>query len=238
MAQLATLRAQLLALASPATAAVLQRFFKTGPGQYGEGDVFLGIRVPALRALAKQHRGADLATIETLLESEYHEERLFALLLLLQFYPAANEAGQQAAFDLYLRRTDRVNNWDLVDISAPHIVGCHLAQRPRKILHTLACSPLLWERRIAIVATYHFIRRHDCADTLRLARMLLQDKQDLMHKATGWMLREVGKRDLAALESFLQTHQREMPRTMLRSAIERFVPPLRNRYLHGENGPA
>ena len=238
MAQIAAMRAQLRALAAPATAVVLQRFFKTGPGQYGEGDVFLGIRVPALRALAKQHREAGLATIAALLDSRYHEERLFALLLLMQWYQAADESGKQAAFDLYLGNTPHINNWDLVDASAPHIVGRHLEQRSRAVLDTLARSPLLWERRIAIVATFHFIRRNDCTDTLYLARILLHDKHDLMHKATGWMLREVGKRDCAALESFLQTHQREMPRTMLRHAIERFAPPLRKRYLHGKNGPA
>lgn len=229
--KLATLRAQLRAMASAETAATLQRFFQTGPGQYGEGDVFLGIRVPALRALARQQRANDPATIEALLESAYHEERLFALLLLMQFYTVADEAGRQDAFDLYLRRTDRINNWDLVDISAPHIVGRHLAQRPRGVLDTLARSSRLWERRIAIVATLHFIRRNDCASTLHLARILLHDGHHLMHKATGWMLREVGKRDRAALETFLHAHDRSMPRTMLRYAIERFEPSLRRRYL-------
>ena len=234
----ATIRAELRALAAPDTALTQQRFFKTGPGQYGEGDVFLGIKVPPLRALARQHRGVALPTIAALLDSHYHEERLFALLLLMQRYRAADKSGKQAAFDLYLGNTAHINNWDLVDVSAPHIVGCHLEQRSRAVLDTLARSPLLWERRIAIVATHHFIRHNDCADTLRLARILLRDEHDLIHKAVGWMLREVGKRDLAALESFLQTHQREMPRTMLRYAIERFAPPLRNRYLRGENRPA
>ena len=234
----ATIRAELRALAAPDTALIQQRFFKTGPGQYGEGDVFLGIKMPVLRALAKQQRDVSLATIQALLDSEYHEERLFALLLLMQRYQAADESGKQAAFDLYLGNTAHINNWDLVDVSAPHIVGRHLEQRSRALLDTLARSPLLWERRIAIVATFHFIRRNDCADTLRLARILLRDEHDLMHKAVGWMLREAGKRDLAALESFLQTHQREMPRTMLRYAIERFEPPLRKRYLQGKFGPA
>lgn len=238
MAQPASLRAQLRALASPETARVAQGFFKTGPGQYGEGDVFLGIKVPVLRALAKQQRDAELDVVQTLLGSVYHEERLFALLLLMQRYQAADESGKQAAFDLYLGDTPHINNWDLVDISAPHIVGRHLEHRPRKLLDTLARSPLLWERRIAIVATLHFIRRNDCASTLHLAKILLHDGHDLMHKATGWMLREVGKRDRTALESFLQTHQREMPRTMLRYAIERFEPAVRQRYLHGHKGLA
>ncbi|MBU0621467.1 MAG: DNA alkylation repair protein [Gammaproteobacteria bacterium] len=229
----ATIRKQLRALASPETAAILQRFFKTGPGEYGEGDVFLGIKVPPLRALAKQHRDADLDTIASLLDSRYHEERLFALLLLMQFYQAGDTPGQQAACDLYLARTQRINNWDLVDISAPHIVGRHLQDRSRKVLHTLARSPMLWERRIAIIATFHFIRLGDFADTLRIAGILLHDEHDLMHKAVGWMLREIGKRDLTVEEGFLLRHYHSMPRTMLRYAIERFPEQRRIDFLHG-----
>jgi 3-methyladenine DNA glycosylase AlkD len=226
---------QLRALASPETAANLQRFFKTGPGQYGAGDVFLGIKVPPLRALAKRFPDADLGTISQLLASPYHEERLFALLLLMQFYQAAgDEAARQAAYDLYLGNTHRINNWDLVDLSAPRIVGRHLQDRPRKVLHRLARSSSLWERRIAILATAWFIRLDDYADTLRIAEMLLQDEHDLMHKAVGWMLREVGKRDLAAEEGFLRRHYRGMPRTMLRYAIERFPEAKRKNYLHGK----
>lgn len=225
---------QLRALASPDTAANLQRFFKTGAGQYGEGDVFLGIKVPPLRALAKQHRDANLKTIATLLNSRYHEERLFALLLLMQFYQRGTDEQQQAAFDLYLGNTQRINNWDLVDISAPHIVGRHLENRPRKVLHKLASSPMLWERRIAIIATAWFIRLGDFADTLHIAGMLLQDGHDLMHKAVGWMLREVGKRDLAVEEDFLKAHYQKMPRTMLRYAIERFPEAKRKNYLLGK----
>jgi 3-methyladenine DNA glycosylase AlkD len=224
---------ELRALASPETAANLQRFFKTGPGQYGEGDVFLGIKVPPLRALAKQHRNADLATITRLLESRYHEERLFALLLLMQFYQAADEAAQQSAYDLYLGHTHRINNWDLVDLSAPRVVGCHLQDRPRKILYELARSPLLWERRIAILATAWFIRLDDYADTLQIAEILLKDKHDLMHKAVGWMLREVGKRDLGVEEDFLKERYHTIPRTMLRYAIERFPESRRRQYLDG-----
>ena len=234
MKQAAILQSQLRALASAETAANLQRFFKTGPGQYGAGDVFLGIKVPPLRALAKQHRDAGLDTIAALLASRYHEERMFALLLLMQFYQGADEAAQQAAYDLYLGHTQHINNWDLVDVSAPRIVGRHLQDRPRKVLHQLARSPLLWERRIAILATAWFIRLDDYADTLRIAEMLLQDEHDLMHKAVGWMLREVGKRDLAAEEDFLHRHYRGMPRTMLRYAIERFPEPKRKNYLHGK----
>jgi 3-methyladenine DNA glycosylase AlkD len=229
---------KLHALASSETATVLQRFFKTGPGQYGEGDVFLGIKVPPLRALARKYRDIDLATIETLLASRYHEIRLFALLLLMQFYLSANEADRQSACDLYLRNTRHINNWDLVDVSAPHIVGRHLEQRSRQILQRLACSDSLWERRIAIVSTLHFIRRNDFSDTLRIAERLLHDRHDLMHKAVGWMLREVGKRDQQTAERFLQQHYPHLPRTTLRYAIERFPPELRMAYLKGTFGPA
>ncbi|MDO8990427.1 MAG: DNA alkylation repair protein [Sideroxyarcus sp.] len=225
---------QLRALASPETAAILQRFFKTAPGQYGAGDIFLGIKVPPLRALAKQHREAGLDTIAALLDSPYHEERLFALLLLMQLYQQADDKSRTAAYKLYLGNTHRINNWDLVDVSAPHIVGRHLQDRPRKILRNLARSDSLWEKRIAILSTLHFIRQNDFGDTLRIAETLLHDEHDLMHKAVGWMLREVGKRDLAAEENFLKQHYRDMPRTMLRYAIERFPEPKRKKYLHGK----
>ncbi|HLP98628.1 MAG TPA: DNA alkylation repair protein [Sideroxyarcus sp.] len=233
MAALLPIQKHLRAIASPEVARISQSFFKTGPGQYGEGDVFLGIKVPVLRALAKQQRDTTLATVQTLLDSQYHEERVFALLLLMQWYARADEAGRQAAFDLYLANTQRINNWDLVDVSAPHIVGRHLQDRPRQLLHRMAESASLWERRIAIIATFHFIRRDDFADTLQIAEALLRDEHDLMHKAVGWMLREVGKRDLAAEEVFLQQHHRDMPRTMLRYAIERFPEPKRKNYLYG-----
>jgi 3-methyladenine DNA glycosylase AlkD len=225
---------ELRALASLETATIQQGFFKTGKGQYGEGDVFLGIKVPVLRALAKQQRDAGLDDVQRLLDSKYHEERVFALLLLMQFYPRADDAGKQAAFDLYLGNTHRINNWDLVDISASHIVGKHLEDRPRKVLQRMAKSASLWKRRIAIIATFHFIRLNDFTDTLRIATTLLQDEHDLMHKAVGWMLREVGKRDLAAEETFLKTHYRAMPRTMLRYAIERFPEQKRKNYLYGK----
>ncbi|MEW5904195.1 MAG: DNA alkylation repair protein [Pseudomonadota bacterium] len=223
----------LRALASPATARTLQGFFKTGPGQYGEGDVFLGIKVPVLRTFAKQHADATLDDIQRLLDSVYHEERTLALLLSMQRYARHDEKGRRVIFDLYLANTPRINNWDLVDISAPHIVGRHLQDGPRTLLHTLARSDSLWERRIAIVATFHFIRRNDFADTLHIAEMLLEDDHDLMHKAVGWMLREVGKRDQPLLESFLRRHYTRLPRTTLRYAIERFQPALRQHYLKG-----
>jgi len=228
-----TISKELCALASLETSVLLQRFFKTGPGQYGEGDVFLGIKVPPLRALAKQYRDIDLSTIGSLLNSKYHEERLFAVLLLMQFYQRGSDKDQAAAYDLYLSNTRRINNWDLVDVSAPHILGHYLQARPRNILHRLACSESLWERRIAILATFHFIRQNDFDDTLRIARTLLHDEHDLMHKAVGWMLREVGKRDLTIEESFLLKHYHDMPRTMLRYAIERFPETRRKEFLNG-----
>ncbi len=233
MAALLPVQKALRALASPEIAANLQCFFKTGPGQYGDGDVFLGIKMPQLRELAKQYRDATLATITTLLESRYHEERMLALVLLMSFYEAADEAARQDAYNLYLRHTHRINNWDLVDVSAPRVVGRHLQERPRKILYQLARSPLLWERRIAILATAWFIRLDDFDDTLKIAEILLPDDHDLMHKAVGWMLREVGKHNLATEEDFLKVHYRGMPRTMLRYAIERFPEPRRQSYLQG-----
>jgi len=228
-----TISKELRALASPATAAAQQRYFKTGPGQYGAGDVFLGIKVPPLRAMAKLYRDANLKTISALLQSRYHEERLFALLLLMQHYRRGTDEDRSAAYDLYLGNTHRINNWDLVDVSAPHIVGRHLQDRSRRILHKLSCSSSLWERRIAIISTLDFIRVNDFDDTLRIAATLLQDEHDLMHKAVGWMLREVGKRDPDREEDFLQQHYRNMPRTMLRYAIERFPEAKRKSYLSG-----
>jgi 3-methyladenine DNA glycosylase AlkD len=235
MTSATAIQKELRALASPETAAILQRFFKTGKGQYGEGDVFLGIKVPVLRALVKQHReAASLDTVARLLGSKFHEERLFALLLLIQLHERGDAAQQQAAFELYLGNTPRINNWDLVDLSAQYIAGRHLENKPRGILRQLAKSESLWERRIAIISTHHFIRRNDFTDTLKIAGILLHDEHDLMHKAVGWMLREVGKRDLAAEESFLKQYYRTMPRTMLRYAIERFPESKRKNYLLGK----
>lgn len=229
----AAISKEIRALASPGTAGILQRFFKTGPGEYGAGDIFLGIKVPPLRALSKRHRNANLDTIAKLLDSRYHEERFMALLLLMQRYQLGTAEDRTAAYDLYLDNTRNINNWDLVDVSAPHIVGRHLQDRPRKILRKLARSSSLWERRIAIISTLHFIRMNDFSDTLHIAETLLQDEHDLMHKAAGWMLREVGKRDLAVEEGFLRQHHRDMPRTMLRYAIERFPDSKRKIYLSG-----
>ena len=175
------IQTHLRSIADPAVAKIAQGFFKTGPGQYGEGDIFLGIKVPTLRALIKSYRDTPLKTIAALIQSKFHEERLFALLLLIDFYQRGDEATQQQSYELYLANTAHINNWDLVDVSAPHIVGNFLADKPRDILYRLMKSNLLWERRISIIATFHFIRQNDFKDTLKIAEHLLGDQHDLMH---------------------------------------------------------
>ena len=222
---------RLQAMADDEIARQSRRFFKTAPGQYGHGDVFLGIRVPQLRALLPDYRTLDLAEIERLLACPSHEARLLALLILVRRFQRATVAEQRLLYRYYLNHTHCVNNWDLVDASAPHIVGAHLCHRRRSMLYKLAVSPSLWERRIAIVATLHFIRRGDFDDTLRIAERLLREEEDLIHKSTGWMLREVGKRDSAAAGEFIARHGRSMPRTMLRYALECFPQPTRGRLL-------
>jgi 3-methyladenine DNA glycosylase AlkD len=211
----------------------LQTFFKTGPGQYGEGDLFRGIRVPVLRGLSKSYQDIPLEQAERLLRSAYHEDRLLALLILVRKYSAADETGRWVIYRLYLENTRHINNWDLVDASAEHIVGAFLIDRGRELLYQLARSRSIWERRIAILATFHFIKRNMFDETLRIAGILLTDKEDLIHKAVGWMLREVGKRDMHIEETFLTAHYRQMPRTMLRYAIERFPQDKRLGYLKG-----
>ena len=228
------LRQRLRNLHDPEAARVLQRFFKTGPGEYGEGDRFLGIRVPVLRKLAREYAALSLADISDLLRSPVHEERLLALLLLVRAYARADSASRDAIYRLYLSHTRYINNWDLVDASAEHIVGAHLRERDRRPLEQLARSDLLWERRIAIMATFHLLRRVEFDPSLRVAELLLAATHDLIHKAVGWMLREVGKRDPAAEEEFLRKHYRGMPRTMLRYAIEKFPERARQQYLRGE----
>lgn len=230
----ATILAELRALASPEDARFLQGFFKTGPGQYGEGDRFLGIRVPVLRRVARAHRGLPLPDALALLRSEFHEARLVALLVLVDAYTRGDEAARQRIYEAYLEHARFVNNWDLVDLSAPSIVGGHLLERDQGVLDRLAGSALVWERRIAVLAAGSFIRAGRYEPTLRLARRLLDDSHDLIHKATGWMLREVGKRDRAVLETFLAAHYRAMPRTMLRYAIEKLPEARRRAYLVGK----
>lgn len=207
------------------------RFFKCGPGQYGEGDAFLGIMVPMLRTLSKEFTPIPVAEAVALLQSKWHEARLLALMILVRKYERGDDAMRDDIYRSYLANTHRINNWDLVDASAPNIIGAHLLERDRTPLYDLVKSESLWERRIAIIATQHFIRHDDFDDTLRIAEILLDDRHDLIHKAAGWMLREVGKRDQAILERFLRQHAQRMPRTMLRYAIERFPPGLRARYM-------
>ena len=211
----------------------LQGFFKTGVGQYGEGDIFLGIRVPALRKLAKEYKALSLNEVLPLLRSPYHEERLFALILFVNAFVQGDETIQKKIYDLYTANTRYINNWDLLDISAPNIVGAFLVERNKKPLYQLAKSKSLWERRMAILATFYFIKSNKFADALKIAGILLHDKEDLIHKAVGWMLREVGKRNIECAELFLQKHCGKMPRTMLRYAIERFTPAKRRMYLDG-----
>lgn len=230
---LGALRRDLRSEADPTDAVNLQRFFKTGPGQYGEGDRFLGVRVPALRRLARAYRGLGVADALTLLQSEWHEERLLGLLLLVGLYQRGEDGDRQAVYDTYLAHTRHINNWDLVDASAEHIVGPHVHPDHPAMLERLARSPDLWERRIAMLATFHWIKRGEFAPALRIARLLLDDRHDLIHKAVGWMLREIGKRDRSVEVAFLREHHADMPRTALRYAIEHFPERERKRYLAG-----
>ena len=225
------LQRRLRSLGNPADAAFLARFFKTGPGDYGEGDVFLGVRIPVIRRVAREFRALPLSELECLLHCPIHEERLAALVILVLQAAKAGPQLRKQICALYLANTRYVNNWDLVDLSAPQLVGAYLADKPRKPLYRLARSSWLWDRRISILATFHFIRQGDFAETLKIAEMLLADNEDLIHKAVGWMLREVGKRDATALEKFLAARCRIMPRTMLRYAIERFPEKKRRKYL-------
>jgi 3-methyladenine DNA glycosylase AlkD len=227
--------ARLRAMSDPSQAAALQRFFKTGPGEYGEGDVFIGVKVPQIRALVRELEAFELASAAALLESEVHEERMLALLLLVRrFERCKDEDLKRRIFELYLGRTAHIDNWDLVDSSAAQIVGGYLLDRDRSVLYALARSESLWERRIAMIATFYFIRRNDFDDALRIAAILVGDAHDLIHKAVGWMLREIGSRDLAAEEAFLKKHYRTMPRTMLRYAIEKLPESRRQAYLKGK----
>lgn len=212
-------------------AANLQRFFKTGKGEYGEGDKFLGLKVPVLRNICKNYIELSLDDMQELLDSKIHEERFCALAILRSKYAKADEPEKKNIFDFYIGHAERINNWDLVDLSAPNIVGDYLQDKDRRILYKLAKSDNLWKRRIAVLSTFSFIKVNDFGDTLEIAEILLQDKHDLIHKAVGWMLREIGKRDLAAEEKFLRRHYKQMPRTMLRYAIERFEEDKRGFYL-------
>lgn len=221
-------------LASKEKAAILSRFFKTGRGQYGEGDIFLGITVPQIRKTAKLFKDLELTEVKNLLRSKYHEERMTALFILVGQYKRGDEAAKEKIFRMYLANTRHINNWDLIDQTAEHIVGKYLEDRPKTLLYKLARSRSLWERRIAILSTFAYIKEGRCDETLKIARILLNDGHDLIHKAVGWMLREAGKKcSMKKEEAFLKRYYMAMPRTMLRYAIERFQESKRLAYLHG-----
>lgn len=214
-------------------AAFFPYFFKTGPGEYGEGDEFLGVTVPNIRKVAKQGRGLSLSEIEKLLESKWHEDRLLAVILLVMQFEKGDEAAQKSIYDFYLANTKYVNNWDIVDSSARQIVGGYLYVLPKsRTLELLANSESIWERRIAMIATFYYLTKGEPGPTLEIAELLIDDKEDLMHKAVGWMLREMGKRiDANLLRDFLEKHAATMPRTTLRYAIEHFSPEERKMWL-------
>ncbi|MCK5785756.1 MAG: DNA alkylation repair protein [Candidatus Sabulitectum sp.] len=217
----------------PVRAEHSQGFFKTGPGEYGEGDLFLGVRVPIIRKLVREFRGLDLIDMEELLNSKWHEVRLFTLLSMVDSFKRHPGRGREEIYNLYMSNTNRVSSWDLVDSSAPHISGAYLWDRSRQPLYDFAVSDSLWKHRIAVISTQHFIRKQSFDDTLKIAELLIDDKEDLIHKAVGWMLREVGKRDLRVEEDFLSSLYKKMPRTMLRYAIEKFDSNRRRSYLQG-----
>jgi 3-methyladenine DNA glycosylase AlkD len=225
------LKKELLRLANPEQAKVLSGFFKTGPGQYGAGDIFLGIKVPVQRKLARQNRDMDLKDVKRLLHSEIHEERLISLMILIDKYDRGTDNEREKIIELYLANTAHINNWDLVDLSAHKLLGRHLYRKNVDLLFSLAQSPSLWERRIAITATYYFIKKGHIETTLKIAKLLLSDKHDLIHKAVGWMLREAGKKDVSSEMRFIDKYAAVMPRTMLRYAIEKFPEDLRRKYM-------
>ncbi|MGV8169400.1 MAG: DNA alkylation repair protein [Candidatus Nanoarchaeia archaeon] len=220
---------------NPEKAKLLSGFFKTGKGQYGEGDVFLGLTVPEQRELAKKYKGLDLADIQKLIDSKIHEHRLTGLIILVYKYEDSdrekNEIDKKKIFDFYLKNTKKVNNWDLVDVTCHRIVGAYLEDKERSVLYKFANSTNLWEKRIAIVSTAWFIKNKDFKDTLKLSEILLKDNHDLIHKAVGWMLREVGKKDEKTLKGFLDKNHKVMPRTMLRYSLERLSEKDKKHYM-------
>ena len=218
-------------LSDPEKAKILLKFFKTEKGGYGEGDKFLGIKVPDQRKIAKKYRDLSLSKIQDLLSSKIHEYRLTSLFILADKYQRSDKNNKKKIFEFYLKNTKNINNWDLVDSSAPYIVGDYLLDKDRKILYELAKSKKLWERRIAMLSTYTFIRNGEFEDTLKIAGILLNDEYDIIHKAVGWMLREIGNRNQKVEEKFLKKYYKKMPRVMLRYAIEKFSEEKRRFYL-------
>lgn len=237
MNNLESIRSDLKSLADPQRAIHSQRFFKTGKGEYGEGDIFIGLTNPQLHTLTKQHLHLTLAELQELLNSKIHEERLIALLILVKQFQKAKKDHkvQYQIYNFYLNNAKKINNWDLVDLSAPKILGEFLLKnQDQTILRQLAKSENLWEKRISIISTLTFIKNRKFGETLALAEMLLDDKHDLIHKAVGWALREIGKKNSNVLETFLLQNHKKMPRTMLRYAIEKFPEDKRQKYLRGE----
>lgn len=230
----ADLRAELASIAKPEDALILARFFKTGKGEYGYGDVFIGVKVPPLHKIARRERGLALGETQKLLRSKIHEERLLALFILVEKFPREDEAGQKKIFDLYIKNRKHINNWDLIDLSAETIIGEYLMNRDRKLLYALGRSKSLWDRRIAMLSCFAFIRANDFKTAFEIADILMPGTEDLIHKAVGWMIREIGNRDLKAEEKFLKTRYKKMPRTMLRYAIEKFPEKKRQAYLKGK----
>ena len=219
-----TITNELQALSDAEKREIFPKFFKAGKGEYGEGDHFLGVTVPNIRAIAKLHKDISIEEIRELIQSEWHEVRLCALIIMVEKSKKKDEALRKELFNLYLSQTERINNWDLVDLSCHFIIGEYLLDKSRDILYQLAQSPLLWDNRIAIVSTYAFIRKGQLEDTYALSDLMMQHPHDLMHKAIGWMLREAGKRDSERLYDYVMSHRADMPRTMLRYAIEKFSP--------------
>ena len=217
--------------ANPDKAKIYQRFFKTGPGQYGEGDKFLGLTMPEQRTIAKKYLNLTLNDISKLLGSQYHEHRMTALIILTYKYPKANKNLKKQIYEFYIKSYDQINNWDLVDVTAPRIVGEYLLDKDRKVLYDFAKSSHLWKKRIAIISTFTFIRNNDFQDTINISEILLKDTHDLIHKAVGWMLREMGKKDESYLTNFLDKHHKIMPRTMLRYSLEKLSEPQRKHYM-------
>ncbi|MCL5030201.1 MAG: DNA alkylation repair protein [Bacteroidetes bacterium] len=231
---LVELRSNLQANADEEKAKNLRWFFKTGPGEYGEGDIFIGIKVPVLRSIAKNHLDLTFDELQKLLSSMIHEERLAALMVLVLRFPKCTDKGKRIIYKFYLKNTANINNWDLVDLSAPQIVGGYLIDKEKNILEKLASSKNLWEKRIAMLATFQFIKANQFDASLKIADTLLKDEHDIIHKAVGWMLREIGKCNLKVEEDFLKLHYKKMPRTMLRYAIEKFPERKRKGYLLGK----
>ncbi|MBV6421918.1 MAG: hypothetical protein DAHOPDDO_03206 [Ignavibacteriaceae bacterium] len=232
--QVTELRKKIKSLASAEISDTMQWFFKTGKGEYGEGDRFAGLNVPTQRKISKQFKDLKLSELKILLCSRVHEERLIALLILVNKYENGNDKQRDQILSFYLQNRKGINNWDLVDLSAPKIVGKHLLKKDKSLLNKLAQSKNLWDRRIAILSTYAFIRNNDFESTMKIAYILINDKHDLIHKAVGWMLREVGNKNLRSEETFLKKYYRRMPRTMLRYAIEKFPESKRKKYLQGK----